>query len=1023
MSEDRQPHVSTIPANLPFVDTLAAELLTRSAGDPLALSEFTILLPTRRACRALADAFLRRSEGQALLLPQMQPIGDIDDDELAITGEGSDGLRQTIDLPPAISDLHRRLLLSQLVLKQRAAAGGPAITVEQASWLAAELARLIDQAHTEGVDFANLPDIVPAELAAHWQQTVTFLEIVTDAWPKQLNAEGAIDPADRRNRLIGAQAEAWRARPPEYPVIAAGSTGTIPATADLLDVVARLPRGAVVLPGLDQILDEESWQQVGNAPSHPQFGLWRLLGRMGVDRADVRAWRAPDDARHRIAPIARLELASEVFRPPAVTDKWASLNLNPENVAAALDQPNALHLTQCRGPREEAGAIAVALRQQLEAPGTTAALVTANRDLARRVAVVLRRWGIEIDDSAGQPLSGAAPAVFLVLVAEMVAQSFAPVPMLAALKHPLAAAGLSRGEFLNHVRGIERRALRGPRPEAGLDGLGWALTAAEAERGAKPDRSEPLSLIERLSDLLAPLTGAMAAPEARLADLLNLHITAAQALAATDEDAGPQRLWAGDDGEAVARFIDDLAEAAGELGLPPQQYPALLRALMSGRALRPRYGIHPRLAILGPLEARLQHFDLIILGSLNEGDWPAAPPADPWMSRSMRDALGLLPVDRRVGLAAHDIAQALCAPTVILTRAQRAEGTPTVPSRWLLRLETVLKCLKLIGKQAGKEDKIIWRDETLNRLYAAMDEAGPPAPAGRPQPRPPVDARPRGLSVTQIERWRRNPYEIYARRILRLRALEDLDAPPGARDRGNFIHDAIDRFMKAHAQGPLPPDAVARLEEFGRDAFDRALESPVVRAFWWPRFRQIAAWFVGEEAGRRDGTVRSFTEIKGNLQIAAPGGAFTLTAKADRLDLSTTGALEISDYKTGAPPTARDVGKGYAPQLPLEALIALDGAFDGLSDAEIREVVGLYYWRLAGGTPAGEIRQAVPRGATPASLVAEARDGLTRLIHAFDNPEIPYACRPKPQWAPTFDDYEHLARVHEWASPAGSGDG
>jgi ATP-dependent helicase/nuclease subunit B len=1020
MDQERPPNLSTIPANLPFVDTLAGELLARTADDPLALSEFTVLLPTRRACRSLADAFLRHSNGAALLLPRMQPIGDVDDEELAITGEESEGLRTAIDLPPAISDLRRRLLLSQLVLKQRAATGGPAVTVEQASWLAAELARLIDQAHTEGVDFAKLPDIVPADLATHWQQTVTFLEIVTDAWPKQLEVEGAIDPADRRNRLIRTQAAAWRTLPPTHPVIAAGSTGTIPATADLLDVIARLPQGEVVLPGLDQILDDEAWQQVSGAPSHPQYGLWRLLARIGVDRQEVRAWPAADAHRHRIAPIARLELISEVFRPASVTDKWAALELNPDNIAASLEQPTSVMLTRCRAPREEAGAIAVALRQQLEAPGATAALVTANRDLARRVAVVLRRWGVEIDDSAGQPLGRSAPAVFLVLVAEMVAQNFAPVPTLAALKHPLAAAGITRGAFLDHLRRIERRAFRGPRPEAGLDGLARAVSAADGDR-RKAD-AVSTELIDRLRKMLAPLIDAMAAPEAGLAEILSLHTAAAQALAATDMESGPDRLWRGDNGEAAARFVDDLAEAGAEIRLPPQQYPALLQALMSGRALRPSYGTHPRLSILGPLEARLQHFDLVILGSLNEGDWPAAPPADPWMSRTMRDALGLLPVDRRVGLAAHDVAQAMCAPNVLLTRAQRSEGSPTVPSRWLLRLETVLKSLKLIGEQAADADRLPWGDETLNRLYGAMDNAGAPAPSTRPQPRPPLEARPRSLSVTQIERWRRNPYEVYARKILRLHTLEELDARPSARDRGNFIHDAIDQFMKTYPDGPLPADAGERLEDLGHAAFDRALESPMVRAFWWPRFRQIAAWFVGEEAGRRGGDVRSFTEIPGHLDIDGLRSPFTLTAKADRLDLSDGGTLEISDYKTGAPPTTKDVGRGYAPQLPLEALIALDGNFDGLSAKQVQEIAGLFYWRLAGGTPAGEIRSAVPRDATPQSLVDEARDGLSRLIHAFDNPETAYACRPKSQWAPAYDDYEHLGRVREWSSPAGEGD-
>jgi ATP-dependent helicase/nuclease subunit B len=1021
------PNVSTIPPNLPFVDTLAADLLARTADDPLALADYVVLLPTRRACRALADAFLRNSDGDALLLPGLRPIGDVDDEELAIAGDQTGGESgngaAALDLPPAISDLRRRILLSRLVLGQRDAGGGPAMTVDQASWLAAELARLIDQAHTEGIDFTRLPEIVPEELAEHWQQTVTFLEIVTRAWPEQLAAEGAIDPADRRNRMIRAQADAWRAAPPDHPVIAAGSTGTIPATADLLAVVARLPRGEVVLPGLDQELDDDSWAAAADTASHPQYGLARLLERLEVARDDVRAWEAPDARRHRIAPAARMQLVSEAFRPAATSHRWAAPELKPEAAFHALQQPTPVFLSESRAPREEAGAIAVALRQQLNVAGATAALITANRDLARRVAVAMRRWGIEIDDSAGQPLGRSAPAVFLVLLARMVSDEFAPVPFLSALKHPLAAGGMDRGRFLARVRGIEAKALRGPRPAAGLAGIARALRATREDAGSRDSDlriDDELALLDRLDGILAPLANAMAVGEARLPDLLQAHMTAAEALAASDDTTGPARLWAGDDGEAVARFVDELMEAGAELPLPPAQYPALLEALMVGRVLRPRYGTHPRLAILGPLEARLQHFDLVILGSLNEGDWPAAPPADPWMSRSMRDALGLLPVDRRVGLAAHDVAQALCAPAVILTRSQRAGGSPTVPSRWLLRLDTVLRALGLTGDDAG-DLALDWRSDELNHLYEALDRPDAVAPAARPVPRPPVAARPRQLSVTRIERWRRNPYEIYAQRILRLRALEDLDAPPGARDRGNFIHDAIDRFMKAQTGGDLAEDALQALLDEGRRAFDRALDSPVVRAFWWPRFRQIAEWFIGEERDRRAAGVRTLTEVDGRLTLPGGAGAFELTAKADRLDLTADG-LEISDYKTGRTPDARDIARGYAPQLPLEAVIALDGTFDGLDASAFNAVSALFYWRLAGGTPAGEVRSAVPGRITLDDLIDEARDGLTRLVHAFDNPETPYACRPKPAFAPGFDDYEHLARVREWSSPA-SGDG
>jgi len=989
-------NVYTIPAGAPFVDTLAAGIAARLGDDPLSLAAATVLLPTRRACRSLREAFLRRSGGRPMLLPRFSPLGDIDADALSLTAEELPGLAGALDLPEKIDGLKRQLLLAEAVLK----APGFAATLPQAVRLGADLGRLIDQVQTERLKFNSLNRLVPDDYAAHWQDTLKFLTIITEFWPGILDERGLIDPAAHRNAVLETQARVWERQPPDGPVIAAGSTGSIPATADLLAVVAGMPNGALVLPGLDQDCDDETWEAIRHDEAHPQHGLALLLGKLELDRRSVRPWNDAGDPR-----AARARLIGEAMRPAATTESWRALEGLDDTALAGLMRIDAPH------PEEEANAIALLMRHTLETPEKTAALVTPDRALARRVAMALKRWGVEVDDSAGRPLADTAAGTYLRLTAELAARRAHPLDLLALAKHPLAAGGQAPADFRTDARALERAVLRGPRPAEGFDGLVQALKAAEDERFPHPEQRDYLiDWVERLGTLARPFLEAMAGT-APLKDLVDAHVRFAEALARTPDEWGDARLWRHDDGEAAAALIDELRRAAdGFVDVPGPEYPALFEALMAGRAVRPRFGLHPRLAILGPLEARLQHYDRMILGGLNEGTWPPEPAADPWMSRPMRKAFGLPSPERLIGLSAHDFAQACGAPEVVLTRAERVEGTPTVPSRWLLRLETVLKALRLEGRiDLEGEPWLAWA--------RSLDEPDAVQPVAPPEPRPPVSARPRRLSVTRVETWMRDPYAIYARSILRLNKLDPIAADPGAAERGQFIHQALDAFVKRHPN-LLPENAVADLLDLGRRSFGPLLDThPDVRAFWWPRFERIAAWFVALERKRRHTVKPLATEVRGALELHGPAGPFTLTATADRIDRDgKENGLVIIDYKTGTPPSAREIELGFAPQLPLEAAIAEAGGFEHVTAGPVSAVA---FWRLSGGDPAGEEK---PVKGDVATLAAEARAGLEELIRAFDDPATPYRSCPRPAMAPRYTDYAHLARVQEWSAGGGGGE-
>ncbi len=975
----------TIGAERRFADELARVVLAEYSGDPLALADVLILLPTRRSVRALREAFLRAADGTPTILPRMAPLGDVDDGEWEIASGDGDALT----LPPAIEPAEREALLAQLVAAFTDDQGHPiAQSAAQALKLARELGRLLDELAIEGVSFDRLEGLVEGNFASHWQRTLKFLAIVGEHWPQMLAARGRIDAIERRTLAIRNQARRWRERPPQTPVIAAGSTGSQPATRDLLAAIVELPQGAVVLPGLDHDMDDASWEALD--PSHPQYGLRELLSALGRARSDVAEWPgvAGGSARH--------FLITELMRPAETSDSW----VKPE--PASLE-----HVTRadCATPHQEALVVALALRSVLDTPARTAALVTPDRELARRVTAELKRWQIDIDDSAGAALADTPPATLLHALIATVDSSFAPVELLALLKHPLCTLGSERAAVLDATRRLDRKCLRGLKPAPGLDAIRARIE--EAKFGDPADRTAVRTLIDRLGDATSALVALMqgdASPDA----LLDATVAAAEKIASVEA------LWSGDAGGALADVLGRLRTAwTDRPAIASGEWPGLFDAMLEPETIRPAFGRHPRLSIWGPLEARLQRADLLVLGGLNEGTWPPAVETGPWINRPMRNDLGLQQPERRIGLSAHDFVAALGAERVLLTRAEREGGAPTVPSRWLARLDA------LFGYEPGSAPVPEYIQRGRRSFVAWAEKIDRPddyIPWLRPEPRPPLEARPKRLSVSSVEQWRRDPYGLYARRILGLEALDPLEAELGAADRGNALHDALDEFLKAHPSGVLPPDAVREFEELGEKHLADLLTAPAERAFWWPRFQRLARWFVDAENARRAaGTRLLASESKAAMTVGPAAHPLRIEARADRVDELERGTWEIIDYKTGRVPTKDELEALFAPQLLLEAAMAERGGFEKIEGKA--ETVRLSYWQANGLGDGGKVSEI--KGSD--ELVAEMMALVQKMAEHFANPDTPYAALPWPAYGPHFNDYAHLERVAEW-STAGGGD-
>ncbi len=1034
------PRIYTVPPGVPFLRALADALLAGNLPnpggikpDPLSLPDITLLLPTRRAARAAQEAFLASSGRKALLMPRIRPISEGEEDLGLLTSLASgDKVRPDgLDMAPAIAPLARTLTLMQLVQRWREqitkSDDDPRLQAEatpaQAANLAAELAGLMDEIERENVALSGLKGLVPDTYSEHWKLTVEFLKIVTEYWPAHLGASGQSSPVARRNAVILDEAKRIAARPLGAPVIVAGITGSIPATVELMRAVLARDGGAIVLPALDQALDDASWDMiVPDHPEHPQFGLKKLLDGLGVARGDVAL--LPGITANR-ARDGRAAFISEAMRPSATTAAWHDYaqSANGPAIQAALA---GISLIAAQNAQEEAEAVALILREAVETPGKTAALVSPDRLLARRVAIRLESWGVRVDDSAGRPFAKTVPGTFLALVADAAVHQFAPAQMMSLLKHPLCRLGLRAFDVRRFGRALEIAAFRAPYLGKGLDGIAAALE--KFERGAAnkerlhpaasrlwdEDRAGARDVVARLGAAFVPLTKLYGDRRPHtLRAFAEAHAAAAEALATlpvetgADTDTAVNPLWQGEAGALAQAFFMCLFDPAmPDIAIHSADYADLYRSLLARENVRERSPVHPRVAIWGPFEARLQQADVIVLGSLNEGTWPEAAEPGAWLNRPMRQSLKLPAPEEDIGRAAHDFAALLGAERVYLTRAQKINGVPTVPSRWLMRISALLGGMNLSEALKPDQPWLAWA-----RARDAIDETKR-IRISAPEPRPALGLRPRRMSVTRVQEWMTNPYAVYARAILKLEPLPVLGLTPDQSLRGALVHEVMSRFASAYPSA-LPPDFKQQLEKIAADVLTSYTGHARVAAFWMPRLARFLEWFAAGEGARREGVAQVIAETPGSLVLDAPGGPFTLTARADRIDDGDMG-LVITDYKTGVIPNDTAVRQGRAPQLPLEAAIALGkSGFPGIAG---KSVAALRYIRASGGEPPGEEKRI--KVADIAALAAEAQRGLERLVADFDDDAKPYRAIRRPGFRYDYDDYAHLARVAEWSAHA-----
>ncbi|MFO1117259.1 MAG: double-strand break repair protein AddB [Beijerinckiaceae bacterium] len=1032
------PRVFSIPAGARFLPSFVAALRSggivpglSQADGPLALADATIFVPTRRAARALLTEFAQAEESGATLLPKIRPLGAVDEDAEMFGAPQEEAFGFDPDIPDAIGELPRRFVLAQLVHKWAqglrgaivgVGADGALVTDEQrpllvgatptdAIALAGDLGRLIDEFIIEGAEWSDVSRLDVENNDRYWGVTAEFLKIAIAAWPGIREKLGLLDAAERRARLIDREIERLRVAQRDEPMIVLGSTGTNKATARLMRAIARMPRGAVVLPGLDCGMDETDWRIVAGkgesiqpAWGHPQAMLARLLGILECGRADIVEIGA------RSATVARrMAFASQALVPEESTAKWRPWRERHDGEIA--DALSGVSLIEAPDENIEALAIAVRLRAVLEEKDRVAALVTPDRSIARRVQAELRRWNIDIDDSGGEPL-GQTAAGGLARAALAAALEDSDVALMRLLARPEVAPAQDRSRTEKLARALEIGVLRAMPHDPDLRRRIAAARQAAADYHAHPavrriadaDWRDMDALADAIESALAPMR--IDAPMS-IPDLARAHRECIEALGANAS------VPAGDDRQALDALLAELesagAASTANFALSLDDYARLFDHLCAGIVVRGPQRSHARLKILGPLEARLIDVDTLVLAGLDENVWPPQPKSDAFLNRPMRQQIGLTPPERRIGQSAHDFWMGFGAPDVVLTRAAKRGGSPTVPSRLLQRMAALADADFDSARARGAE----WLE-----LARTLDAGEQSKPLARPHPKPPLDLRPEALSVTKIETLRRDPYAIYADCILELKAVGALDDEPGPAEQGSAVHDALHLLASEWPDDNFPVDALDRLEARARENLAGFFADPAWEAFQWPRIRAGLAYVIDYERKRRPDLLSVHGEASGRLEIPlTDGSVFRLSARADRIEVDRSSRARVVDYKTGQAPTLPQILAGLNTQITIESYMIARDAFEGIAATPDSAI-----YMKVGGAEGGKIVKVGSKDKPFDDIVRDHWSELVKMLEAWRDPARGYASRPVVQYALRYSDYDHLARVKEWSASGGESD-
>ena len=932
---------------------------------PEYIANITLFVNTKRLLESIKKSFLIRSPG---FLPKIFSITDLR--ALAI--------EHTL---PGLLNLQKEQLNLNELIKEYLALSPSTSPISASYELANDLMNLRNEMYSENVSVEKLRSLSKENISSHWQYSLEFLNVIFGYWSKDIDDV----PIEAINlEIISILNKKWRLNPPKYPLIIAGSTGSRGITKSFIKLVSKQQKGLIVLPGFDFSQSDKVWdsfQKSNDFEDHPQFRYFELLNELSINPKNIKNWKA-----EKISLTPRNQLVSLALRPAPVTDQWLEEGPKLTELNSAT---SGLTLIEAPTSRDEANAIALCIRKAVK-DNKSISLITPDRNLLRQVNAALGRWNLIPDNVAGKSLSVTPTGIFLRQIIRLIGQEITAENLIPLLKNPLTnSGGAERGKHMNLVRSIELNLRK-------KQNTSEEIHEFLSKKLNEPENSSDSSWLHWIQNNLESL---QTMKTASLTEFLEVLILTSEKFS-----NGPLEkeglLWLENSGEHAKNVLNDLLNAGSNIKiLDISEFSNILNFILNKEVVRETVNAHPLIKFWGTLDTRISNTEITILGGMNEGIWPQIKNTDHWLNRSMRKEAGLLSQERKVGLLAHDFQQGINNNTVIITRSERIDDTPSIPSRWLNRITNLLKGLGSDGRNQLDEMKTrgnFW----LNLAKAVEEPKQNLTPAKRPSPVPPLAVRPKNLSVTQIETLIRDPYSIYARHVLKLKKLQPLKKQANVLLRGNVIHKIMQNFSE-QTKNDLKLINSLELIKLSDDIFSKEVPWPAIRSVWKIQFKKTIPLFLEAEKLRRQNASPLFFEHPGSTFLSEVG--ITLTAIADRIDKNKLNELLIYDYKSGKPPTLKQL-EIFHKQLILEALIAENGGFKNIPAAP---VISICYISLNNAHPNTE--KIIKR-----EDIEKIKKEIAQLVSYYNSDITGFTARLRMEKLEIVSDYDHLARYGEW---------
>ncbi len=920
-----KPNVFNIPANYHFFESLF-DLAEKKFGEQL--PEVKFFLPNRRSCREFREIFLAK---KSTFLPQIKAISDIsyeDFFDFLPNQTAKDEIDELLQIN-VLQGLDYLFFLSKEIQKQ--SVFGEDLDFEHAFKIALNLQNLFDEIEREEIDLSKLNEIDDSNLSQHRLLTLDFLKNFHVKIKNSLLKKNIFFASASQNFIIQKFVSLLENQGSKAPIVIAGSTGSVSFSAKLIRAISQ--KNYVVLYGAtNENFTEEN---------HPQFFLNRLIQFLKIEKKTITQIA---EEKFCLSSNTRQNLISLMVLPSAETLKWQEIYKHLDIEKTAQDLTKNFRLIEAKNEIEEAKIIKLILHEALQNNKTTA-LITNNDKLASLVKLELTQDNLPFNDARNLSIFNSHLVNFLLLILELIESDFNSHSLLAILKNPLC----SHSKDKEILADFEIKILRQDRANSGLDGIKKKLKDEEVLReffnkfcfelvsGSHTLASHTASLIKTAENLSKKTWSQLLEQEPAQIELFE--------------------------------FFEKLKTQ--QIALDKKNLLSLFKNLLSQVSYFEKSDAGAPIQILSTIEARLLNYDLVVIASLNEGDFPQIE-SENWLGKKIKKDLGIDRTLKKVGQSAYDFCNYLSNESVVLTRCKSSNGAVLIESPFLLKFKTI--CQK-IGVSLDCGEKYF---ALLAKQNSSESRQIEPA-----NPKPKIEIRPKKISVTEISKLLSSPYDIYAKKILQLEELEKIDFEPSYAEFGSFIHEALEEFVK----NPKDANFFKKAEEI----FEKYFLFSEAKLIWWPKFENIFADFVKEN--------ERFLNFKNRVEISAELAVLdvTIRGKIDRTITNDEGETEIFDYKTGQVPSKIDVLRGANPQLTIAALMLAE-----------EKISALNYWKLSSSSPS-EIKKICDNSEEILILTAAAKAGLTKLFEFFTNEENGYLATENS----TYGDYQNLARIEE----------